>query len=127
MEQELLDEQVKQYDEAVDAERTGAATVATAKAALAAAEARIAQAHAEVEQSAADVSAAESDLAKAEVLVDYTRITSPYDGVITRRSFHDGDFIRSAAEGGDTPLLCGRSHRPDAGRDHGPRSRRALR
>ena len=25
--------------------------------------------------------------------------------MITRRSFHNGDFIRSAAEGGDTPLL----------------------
>ena len=80
--------------------------MATARAALASAEARIAQARAEVEQSAADVAAAEADLAKADVLVNYTRITSPYDGVITRRSFHNGDFIRSAAEGGDTPLLA---------------------
>ncbi len=105
VEQELLDEQVKQYEGAVDAERAGAAAVATARAALASAEARIAQARAEVEQATADVAAAEADLAKALVLVDYTRITSPYDGVITLRRFHDGDFIRSAAEGGNTPLL----------------------
>jgi RND family efflux transporter MFP subunit len=38
--------------------------------------------------------------------VDYTRITSPYDGVVTLRSFHDGDFIRSAAEGGTIPVLA---------------------
>ena len=50
VEQELLDEQEKQYEEAIDAERAGLTSVATAKAALAAAEARIAQARAEVEQ-----------------------------------------------------------------------------
>ena len=46
----------------------------------------------------------------AQVLVDYTRIISPYDGVVTLRSFHDGDFIRSAAEGGQSP--SSRSPRP---------------
>lgn len=105
VEQELLDEQVKQYEEAVDAERTGAAAVATAKATLEAAEAKISQTRAEVDQSTADVSAAEADLAKAEVFVAYTKITSPYDGVITQRNFHNGDFIRSATEGGGVPLL----------------------
>ena len=60
----------KQFDAAVDAERTGAAAVVTAKANLAAAEARVAQARAEVEQADADVAAAEADLAKAEVFVE---------------------------------------------------------
>ncbi len=39
-------------------------------------------------------------------MADYTKITSPYDGVITLRSFHRGDFIRSASEGGGVPLLA---------------------
>jgi HlyD family secretion protein len=38
--------------------------------------------------------------------VDYTRLISHYDGVVTLRSFHDGDFIRSAADGGGTPVLA---------------------
>ena len=105
VERRLLDEQEQMYQEAVAAERTGTAAVATARAALASAEARIAQARAEVEQSRVDVDAAAADLAKAQVLTDYTRITSPYEGIVTRRSFHDGDFIRSAAEGGNTPVL----------------------
>jgi RND family efflux transporter MFP subunit len=105
VEPRLLDEQQDQLDSAVGAERAGEAAVATAKAGVAATTARVAQAQAELEQSRADVATAEADLAKAEVYVDYTRITSPYTGVVTRRSFHDGDFIRSAAEGGTIPVL----------------------
>ncbi len=39
------------------------------------------------------------------MLVGYTKIRSPYDGVITKRNFFRGAFIRSAAEGGLLPLL----------------------
>jgi HlyD family secretion protein len=39
------------------------------------------------------------------VFVNYTKIVSPYNGVITRRSFHVGDFIRAADQGGSVPLL----------------------
>ena len=86
-----------------EAEANAAVTAAAAQ--LTAAVARVAQAQADVEAARADLEAAEADLAKAQVLVDYTRITSPYDGVVTLRSFHDGDFIRSAAEGGTIPVL----------------------
>jgi RND family efflux transporter MFP subunit len=106
VQQELVDEQQKQFDAAVATERSAEAAVATAKAQLAAATARIAQAQADAEGAKADVDAASADLAKAEVMLEYTRIVSPYDGVISLRSFHDGDFIRSAAEGGITPLLA---------------------
>ncbi|MDR3639136.1 MAG: efflux RND transporter periplasmic adaptor subunit [Isosphaeraceae bacterium] len=105
VQQEILDEKQQQYDAAVAAERTGVAAIAATKASLSAAAARVAQARAEVEQCKADVIAAEADLAKAQVFVDYTKLTSPYDGVITHRSFHDGSFIRSAAEGGAVPVL----------------------
>jgi RND family efflux transporter MFP subunit len=43
--------------------------------------------------------------ATADVLVGYTKITSPYDGVITKRNFFPGAFIHSAAEGGVVPML----------------------
>jgi HlyD family secretion protein len=90
---------------AVGAERGGEAAVATAQAGVAAAVARLAEARAEVAKSRADVATAEADLAKSQVFVDYTKITSPYAGVVTLRSFHNGDFIRSAAEGGNIPVL----------------------
>jgi RND family efflux transporter MFP subunit len=35
----------------------------------------------------------------------YTVIKSPYNGVITKRNFHIGDFIRAATEGGGIPVL----------------------
>jgi RND family efflux transporter MFP subunit len=106
VQQELVDEQQKQFDAAVASERSAEAAVATARAELAAATARVAQAKADVEGARADVDAATADLAKAEVMLGYTRIVSPYDGVISLRNFHDGDFIRSAAEGGVIPLLA---------------------
>ena len=102
---ELVDEQQKQYEAALASERSAQAAVVTARAQLSAAEARVEQAKADVGSARADVDAAAADLAKAEVLLDYTRITSPYDGVVTLRNFHEGDFIRSASEGGLIPVL----------------------
>ena len=102
---ELVDEKQKEYEAALAAERSGEAAGATARAMLLAATARVAQAKADADAAQADVGAAQADLAKAEVLLEYTRITSPYDGVITLRNFHNGDFIRSAAEGGLIPVL----------------------
>jgi RND family efflux transporter MFP subunit len=109
---ELVDEQQRQYEAALAAERSGEAAVATARAQLSAAAARVEQARADAEAARSDVDSAAADLAKAEVLLDYTRITSPYDGVITLRSFHDGDFVRSAAEGGTIPVLSVKQNDP---------------
>ena len=41
-------------------------------------------------------------------MVSYTRIESPFDGVITFRGdgIHPGAFIRSAADGNSEPLLA---------------------
>src|SRR5581483_5395262 len=35
----------------------------------------------------------------------YSKIVSPYNGVITARNFHVGDFIRAADQGASRPLL----------------------
>ncbi len=102
---ELVDEQQRQYEAAQATERSSQAAVVTSRAQVSTTEARVAQARADVESSRADVDAAAADLAKAEVLLEYTKITAPYDGVVTIRNFHDGDFIRSASEGGNVPVL----------------------
>ncbi len=105
VERKLLDEEQQQLDAALSAERSAIAAVVTAKANLSAATSRVSQARADVAAAEADVAAAEADLAKAQVFVDFTKITSPYDGVVTHRNFHDGDFIRAANEGGTTAVL----------------------
>jgi HlyD family secretion protein len=87
------------------AERTGRLAIASAKAMLAAANAKIEKARADVAEAKAAVSVADARLATAQVNFDYTHITAPFDGVVTSRTFHPGAFIRSAAEGGQQPLL----------------------
>ncbi|MBI3862313.1 MAG: efflux RND transporter periplasmic adaptor subunit [Planctomycetia bacterium] len=101
----LVDEKEEQRDAAQAAENAARAAIVTARAQAAAAQAKIAQAEADVVDAKAKVRIAESNIGRAQVFVQYTRIVSPYDGVVTKRSFHVGDFIRAAGQGGDTPLL----------------------
>jgi HlyD family secretion protein len=101
----LVDEQQHDLDAARAAERSARAAVQTARAQVVAAEARVRQAQADMAQARAAVRVAEARLARAQVLVSYTRITAPFDGVVTRRTFHPGAFIRSAADGMPEPLL----------------------
>ena len=53
----------------------------------------------------ASVAVAQANLDKAKVFQGFTKIVSHYDGVVTLRNFHNGDFIRQADKGGQTPLL----------------------
>jgi RND family efflux transporter MFP subunit len=101
----LVDEQQQELESAQAAERTGHATVKTARAQAAASVAKIVQAKADVAEAHASVRVAEARLARARVLDGYTRITAPFDGVVTRRTFHPGAFIRSADDGAPEPLL----------------------
>ena len=48
---------------------------------------------------------AAAELERSQVLLDYTVIKAPYTGVVTRRNFHLGAFIKSAEQGGTVPLL----------------------
>jgi len=101
----LVDEHQQEMEAARAAERTGHAVVETARAQAAAAAARVSQAKSDVVEARAFVRVAEARLARAKVLAGYTRVTSPFDGVVTRRTFHPGAFIRSAADGAPEPLL----------------------
>ena len=105
VDERLVDEKEEQRDAAEAQERASRAAISTAKAQAAASKARIAQAKADVVDAKAKVDLAKANLAKAKVFVGYTRIISPYDGVVTRRSFHTGAFIRAADQGGNVPLL----------------------
>ncbi len=105
VEQDVVDQKEDAYESAIAAEGSAKADVITANAKVVAATAKVAQAAADLKASQANIKVAEATLKKAQALVDYTKIRSPYTGVVTERKFHVGDFIRSAAEGGTTSLL----------------------
>jgi RND family efflux transporter MFP subunit len=105
IDERLVDEKEEQLDAALAAESAAQAAIITTKAQAGAAKARIASAQADLADAQSRVQVAEAAVAKAQVFVDYTQIVSPYNGVITRRSFHLGDFIRAADQGGREALL----------------------
>lgn len=105
LEAKVADEQEDNYLAALEAENAAREAVATAEERAFAAHARIDQAEADVEEAKADVDVAKADLERSQVLLKYTFIEAPYTGVVTRRSFHVGDFIKSADQGGVTPIL----------------------
>ena len=101
----LADEQEDFYQSAVEGESSAKEQVNAARERLAAARSKVVQAEADLDEAKAGVGVAEAELARSEVLLGYTVIKSPYTGVITRRSFHPGDFVKAADQGGNTPLL----------------------
>lgn len=105
IDERLVDEKEDQYLASEAAVNAAKATVVSYKAKVVAAQAKIEQAVSDVQNAEAAVRVAEAALAKAQVFLDYTKITSPYNGVISLRSYHRGDFIRQADQGGNLPLL----------------------
>jgi RND family efflux transporter MFP subunit len=102
---ELVDEHEHDLQSTRAAERLAQTAALTAKAQLAAAQARVLQAIADVAEAKTAIRLAEARAERAGVMNGYTRITAPFDGVISARFFHPGAFIRSAADGSSTPLL----------------------
>jgi RND family efflux transporter MFP subunit len=106
IEPKVADEQEDFYLSALEFENAAKEGVNAAEERAGAARARLAQADADLDEAKADVSVAAATLERSKVLLDYTVIKSPYTGVITKRSFHVGDFIKSAEQGGTVPLLA---------------------
>jgi HlyD family secretion protein len=106
VEEKLVDQNIKERDAAREAKNAAEAAIETAKAEVAAKKAKITEAEADLANAKAKVQVSDAVLAKARVFVDYLDIHSPYTGIITKRSFHAGDFIRAADQGsGGTPVL----------------------
>ena len=102
----LVDEQEDQFEAAGSAELAAGEAVNAATQKLAAAKAKVEQARADESYAETEVAVAKAQLDKSVALLDYTVVKSPYAGVVTRRSFSRGDFVRSADSGGDrVPLL----------------------
>jgi len=106
VEQKLEDEQKDRHDVAVADVGVARAEVSSAQAQVMNKAAMVEEARADLVEAQANVEIAQANLGRARVMQEYTKITSPYDGVVTVRSFHRGDFIRSASEGGGVPVLA---------------------
>jgi HlyD family secretion protein len=70
-----------------------------AEARFAAAKARVAEAEAGVASAKAAALAAAARATEAGVILEYTRIVAPYDGLVVERKADLGDFLASASEG----------------------------
>ena len=107
-EQRLVDEYEDQYMASMASEHAAESGIKTAEAQIAEAKAAVGLAEADLATAKAEITVSEANLEKAKVMVSYTRIESPFDGVVTFRGdgIHKGAFIRSAADGISEPLLA---------------------
>jgi RND family efflux transporter MFP subunit len=105
IDERLVDEKEDEMQAAQSSEQAARSAIATAKADVAAAAATIEEAKANLKNAQAKVKVAQSVLDRDTVWAGYRNIVSPYTGVVTKRAFHSGDFIRGAERGGETPLL----------------------
>jgi HlyD family secretion protein len=96
----LVDESMDHYEAALEAENAAAEAITTNELKWDAANAKVAQSQADLEEAKSAVNVAKAELERAQVLLGYTVITSPYDGVVTKRNFFRGDSIRAFDAGG---------------------------
>lgn len=106
VEERLVDEKLFQLQAAQANKRAAVSAVSAFEQQGAAASSRINLAKADSKVAEAKARVAEAQLDRAKVMVAYTRILSPYDGVVTTRNYHVGAFVRSAEQGGQVPILA---------------------
>ena len=107
-EQRLVDEYEDQYLASLASEHAAQSGIETADAQIAEATAAVGLAQAELVTARTEIVVAEANLQRAKVMASYTRIESPFDGVVTFRGDDPlpGSFIHSAADGNSEPLLA---------------------
>ena len=104
VEQELADEKLEAQQAAESKELVQRKAITTAQVAVKTANAHQAAAKAKRADAKAQVAVREAALARAEVFQAYLKIRAPFDGVVTRRNYHDGDYILDGSEHGNKPL-----------------------
>jgi HlyD family secretion protein len=105
VEETLLDEKQHQLEAAQAAEQQARLSALVARAKLAAVRAGVELAEANKVTAEAAVRVAQSAADHAKTMSEYTRILAPFDGVVTRRNYDTGDFIRSGDRGAEQALF----------------------
>ncbi len=105
LERRLLDEEDKWLESAQQTYMSKTALLAVARADVQAAEARVEAARAENDEAQAEVRVAEASKAGPEMLSAAARVIAPIDGIVTGRTHHVGDVVRTGDADGSKPLL----------------------
>ncbi len=100
----LKDEEQDKYDAAVEHKLSAKEGIIVSKSRAAAMHAKVLQANADLEDAKAKKDVAIAELERSQVFVDYSFIKATFNGVISKRNFFPGDFIRSA-DSAHLPLL----------------------
>ncbi len=103
--QQIVDENRLNYEAAVADTRRARADLEKARADLERAQAKFDAAKADVKLKAEMIDVARQDRDRAQALVNYAKITAPFDGVVTRRYVNRGSFVQNATAGHAGPLL----------------------
>lgn len=105
VDERLVDEKMEQQLAAAAAVDASEAGVDEADAQVTSAAAQIEKANADLADAEAEVVVAQANLERANVFASYTKIKSPYTGVISLRTYHRGAFIRGADQTSVQPML----------------------
>ena len=107
IDERAADEKQDSFESAKSGELVAVAGVDAERGALARAVAGVDKARADVRAAKARVLVAEAREANARIYQQYTRLTAPFEGVITERNYFDGDFIHDAAQSNNVyPVLA---------------------
>lgn len=107
----IVDEKLFQAQSVAAGVRAGEAAILTSKEQVAASAAQIELADADLSAAKAHEHVAKAALNKCKLYASFAKIVSPYDGVITSRNYHCGDFIRAADKGTTQSLfMVGRTN-----------------
>jgi RND family efflux transporter MFP subunit len=101
----LVDEARNRLEAARSARAVAKAQIIVAGAGLDESQAKLEAAKADLGEVEADLRVVQTELGRATIRASYTRIESPFDGIVTRRGCQPGEFVRSGTEGGSVPVL----------------------
>lgn len=105
IDEQQLDEAMRQAAAAVAAKAAAEANVLAARANYKEAQAKIARAEAEIAVVLGKEKVAGASAKLALALLDYTDIRAPFDGVVTSRQVHTGHFLQPSSGGKVEPLF----------------------
>jgi RND family efflux transporter MFP subunit len=105
IERRLLDESKEHLEAYIESEIKAKEAIAANEAKVVACRARIKETEADVKVAQAEVEVAEAEYERVRVQVAFATVVAPFDGVITHRRFVLNDYIRSANEAGNEPML----------------------
>ena len=95
VDKQVLAETQKQLDSSKAARDAAQAAVAAREADRVTSEANLGKAKIDVETQKAKVKVSEADERKAAAMLAYTKVTAPYDGVVTVRNANTGDYVQA--------------------------------